>query len=76
MRYVDHRWMNPPAPPEAEIFGVYESTHRFYQEAHYREDCDRASEWYHTIASQNRRELEKMRGDINIFGWFCRQRER
>ena len=76
MRYSDRRWMNPPAPPDAEIFGVYYATRQFYQEAHHREDLDRAIESYRTIADQNRRELEKMRGDINLFGWFCRRRER
>ncbi|MCY7275997.1 MAG: hypothetical protein LH702_20230 [Phormidesmis sp. CAN_BIN44] len=74
MSHHDHRWMNPSSPPSAEILEIYYATHQFYQEAHYREDLDRTCEWYHTIATQNRRELEKMRGDINIFGWFCRQK--
>lgn len=73
MRYHDHRWITPTSS-EAEIFAVYYATHQFYQEAHHREDLDRASEWYRTIAAQNCRELEKMRGDINLFSWFCRKR--
>ncbi|PSB20827.1 hypothetical protein C7B65_05305 [Phormidesmis priestleyi ULC007] len=76
MRYTEHRWMNPSAPSEDEIFEVYYATRQFYQETQYREDLDRASVWYHTLAAQNRRELEKMRGDINLLGWFCRKRER
>lgn len=76
MRYTDHRWMPPTASLEAEIFEVYYATHQFYQEAHRREDIDRTRDWYHTIAAQNRQELEKMRGDLNLFGWFCRKRTR
>lgn len=76
MRYHDHRWMNSSALSEAEIFEVYYAAHQFHQEVHYREDLDRTCDWYSTIAAQNRRELEKMRGDINLFSWFCRRRER
>ncbi|MGV0028719.1 hypothetical protein [Phormidesmis priestleyi] len=73
MSYTDHRWFRPTAQSEAEILEVYRTTHQFYQEAHYREEHDRYCEWYQAIALQNQQELAKMRGDVNLFGWFCKK---
>ncbi|NJK52805.1 MAG: hypothetical protein HC936_08160 [Leptolyngbyaceae cyanobacterium SU_3_3] len=63
----------PSAQPEAEILEVYRTTDQFYQEANYREAHDRHCEWYRSCALQHQQELQKMRGDINLFKWFCRR---
>lgn len=57
--------------PDAEIFAVYQASHEFYREAQYREALEQYCQWYEQTAEKNRQELEKMRGDINLFGWFC-----
>lgn len=67
-----HRFV--PAPPSSvEFFAVYQATHEFYREAQYREALEEYYAWYEQTAATHRRELEKMRGDINIFGWFGRR---
>ncbi|HEY9750367.1 MAG TPA: hypothetical protein V6C63_16910 [Allocoleopsis sp.] len=66
-------WIVPAPPPDAEIFAVYQATHEFYREAQYREALEAYCEWYEETATAHRRELEKMRGDVNIFGWFSRR---
>lgn len=64
----------PAPPPAAEIFATYQMTHDFYREAEYRKELERYCQWYHMTAEANRQELQRMRGDINIFGWFNRGR--
>lgn len=74
MPFREHRWFTPSARIDPEIIELYRATREFYDEVQYREELDRYSLWYRAVAEQNRREHEKMRGDINLFGWFCRQR--
>jgi hypothetical protein len=70
----DHKWFTPSVQVEPEILEIYRTTHQFYDEVQHREALDRYCDWYYSVAEQNRRELEKMRGDINLFGWFARKR--
>ncbi|MBD1821874.1 hypothetical protein H6F51_05100 [Cyanobacteria bacterium FACHB-DQ100] len=69
----NHRWFFPSVHIEPELFEIYRSTHQFYQEVQSREAHDRYCEWYAAASEQHRRELEKMRGDVNVFGWFRRR---
>lgn len=69
----DHRWFVPTLPVEPEIFQIYRTTHQFYYEVQSRDEHDRYCEWYATVSMQHRRELETMRGDVNIFRWFRRR---
>jgi hypothetical protein len=65
----------PSLPPEVdESFATYQATHHFYHEIQVRLEFKRYCEWYCTTAEQNRQDLEKMRGELNIFGWFFRRR--
>lgn len=64
----------PTADLDPEIIELYRTTQEFYDEVQYREELDRYSLWYQSTAEQNRREYTKLRGDFNLFGWFCRQR--
>ena len=62
-----------PQTQVEETFATYQTTHQFYHEVHSRSEFQRYCEWYHTTAEQNRQELKKMRGELNIFQWFRRQ---
>ena len=64
----------PAPPPAADIFATYQLANEFYREAQYRQEYQRYCEWYQLTAEYHRQELQKMRGDLNIFGWFCRRR--
>lgn len=68
------RYIIPIPPPESELFANYRVTHAFYDEVKYREALQEYCNWYQQVSAQNRRELGQMRGDVNIFGWFCRRR--
>jgi hypothetical protein len=74
MAYKDHRWFSPTVEVQPEILEIYRTTHQFYDEVQHREAVDRYCAWYYDVAEQHRRELEKLRGDINLFGWFSRRR--
>lgn len=56
--------------PATEICQVDRTTQEFYQEVKYREDFNNYCQWYYAIAEQHQKELQKMRSDINIFGFF------
>ena len=60
----------------AEILQAYQTTNEFYREIQYRENFENHCQWYYATAKQHQEELEKMRGDINIFGWFRRASSR
>lgn len=80
--YSDNEFLHPEVyQPAIEAFQayrmthefhhrVYNITHEFYQELRHRE----AYQWYHETAQAHQQELEKMRGDINILGWFLKWR--
>jgi hypothetical protein len=63
-----------PQPDVAEIFRVYQATHDFYREVEQREALEEYCQWYYQVAEQHQQELEAMRGDINVLGWFCRSK--
>ncbi|NDJ21170.1 hypothetical protein GS682_05850 [Nostoc sp. B(2019)] len=56
-----------------ETFAAHQTTHQFYQEVQTRSEFQRYCEWYYTTAERNRQDLEKMRGELNIFQWFRRR---
>jgi hypothetical protein len=64
----------PAPPPPADIFATYQLAHEFHQEAQHRQELERYCEWYYLTAERHRNELQRMRGDINLFGWFCRRK--
>ena len=65
--------MPSPQPQVEEAFAAYQTTHQFYHEVRSRSEFQRYCEWYYTTAEQNRQELKRMRGELNIFQWFRRQ---
>lgn len=60
----------PYLPPELETLETYQFTQEFYQEVKYREEFEAYCQWYDDTAEFHRQELEKMRGDLNLFAWF------
>ncbi|MBK4730825.1 hypothetical protein JJD41_13275 [Oxynema sp. CENA135] len=64
-----------PTPTVAgESLEAAQITRDFYREVQYRQEFDRHCQWYYETAERHRQELEKMRGDLNLFGWFLRGR--
>ncbi len=60
----------PLSPIIPETFAAISSTREFYQEVKFRDDRKIYCAWYHTTAQKHRQELEQMRGELNILGWF------
>ena len=56
-----------------EVFAVYQTTVDFYQEVETRSEFKSYCEWYYTTAAENKKDLAKMRGELNIMGWFIRR---
>ncbi len=64
----------PGLPPQFEAeFATHQTTYEFYHEVQIRAEHQRYCQWYYATATQNRRDLEKMRGEVNIFQWFRRR---
>jgi hypothetical protein len=68
------RYIIPAPPPPADIFATYKLSNEFYREALHRQEHERYCKWYRLTAQSHRQELQKMRDDINLFGWFCRRK--
>lgn len=62
-----------PQPQVEETFAVHQTTHQFYQEVRVRSEFKDYCDWYRTTAENHRQELERMRGELNIFRWFRRR---
>ena len=61
--------------PQCEVdadFSHYHTTYQFYAEVETRSEFESYCAWYYQTAAQHRQELEKMRGELNIFQWFRR----
>ena len=71
----DLRWIAPmPPEPEYEVLEIHQFTREFYDEVDQRQQFDRYCQWYYATADRNRQELQKMRSDFNLLGWFYRGR--
>ncbi|MBW4619166.1 MAG: hypothetical protein KME17_07380 [Cyanosarcina radialis HA8281-LM2] len=67
--------INPIRSPAAEIFISYRMAHEFRREAEYRQAMADYCQWYQSTAELHQQEAEKLKGDINIMGWFNRGRK-
>lgn len=61
-----------PQPDIEATFAAYQATRQFYREVQSREAIKRYCDWYYSIAEHHRQELQQMRGELNILGWFRR----
>lgn len=64
----------PAPPPAADSFATYQLAYKFHREVQQRQEFELYCDWYRQTAELHQKELQKMQGDINIFGWFCRRR--
>ncbi|MCU0526902.1 MAG: hypothetical protein MUF72_18995 [Elainella sp. Prado103] len=59
-----------PQAEVEELLIVHQFSFEFYDEVRYRTALEAHCQWYEQVAAQHRQELEAMRHDINLFGWF------
>ncbi|MFM7427973.1 MAG: hypothetical protein ACKO7W_23745 [Elainella sp.] len=59
-----------PQAEAEEVLLVQQASHDFFAEVRFRQAFDAYCEYYQQMAEQHRRELEAMRNDINVLGWF------
>lgn len=59
-----------PQPDVEEVFAVYRTTQDFYHEVEVRQAFEQHCQWYEQVAQQNRQDLQQMRREVNVMGWF------
>jgi hypothetical protein len=64
------RQIIPPA--QLDFLRTHQLSQEFYREVQYRQALEVHYRWYHQTAESHRKELQKMRRDINVLGWFRR----
>jgi hypothetical protein len=64
----------PVLPPRATFFASYRIAHDFRREVESREAWKNHCQWYRQTAAAHQQELEKLRQDINVLGWFNRRK--
>ncbi len=64
----------PALPPTAEFFAPYQLAWEFRHETQVRDDFNAYCEWYRETAERHQAELETLRQDVNILGWFLRSK--
>jgi hypothetical protein len=70
----DFTYIIPSPPPEVEeVFEAAQVTREYYDEIQIRSEHQKYCQWYRTTAAKHHQELEKMRGELNLFAWFRRR---
>lgn len=64
-----------PQQPDLEVLEPYRVSLAFYDEVRRRQALEEYHQWYVQTAEQNRRDLEMMRREFNIMGFFSRSRK-
>lgn len=73
----ESNWIIPKleiVPDAAEIIVSHQVAYDFYQEVAYRDAWNDYVQRYREMAYRHQQELESMRHDPNLFGWFVRSR--
>ena len=73
MNSRDFSWLIPSPQPVAEVLEAHQLTYEFRQEVQQRQDYEHYCQWYAEIAAQHQWELQQMRQDIHLLGWFTRR---
>jgi hypothetical protein len=55
---------------------AFEMTRNFYREVEDRQEHAEYCRWYRQVAQQHQQEFAKMQNDVNLMGWFRRDRAR
>ncbi|MEM8641306.1 MAG: hypothetical protein AAGG51_21185 [Cyanobacteria bacterium P01_G01_bin.54] len=63
----------PAPPPVVEGFATHQLAWEFRHEVEQREAHQAYCDWYDQVARQHQEELERLRGDWNLLGWFVRR---
>lgn len=67
----EFRWIAPPSA-QLDLLETYQVSREFYREVWYRQELDHYCQWYQQTAKRHQQELQRMRQDLNILGWFRR----
>jgi len=59
-------------PVQLDLLKTHQLSQEFYLEVQYRQAFEGYCHWYRQTAEGHRKELLKMRQDLNILGWFRR----
>ncbi len=59
-----------PQAQAEEVLLVQQASYDFFAEVRFRQAFDAYCEHYQQMAEQHRQELEAMRNDVNVLGWF------
>lgn len=59
-----------PQVQAEELLIAHQVTFEFFEEVRFREAFEQHCQWYQQVSAQHRRELARMRHDINLFAWF------
>ena len=68
--------INPIFPVNAEpaeVFATQQLASEFRLEVEDRQKFEQHCQWYRDTAKKHQLELESMKQDLNIFGWFLRR---
>jgi hypothetical protein len=66
------RHIIPVLPPRSSIFASYQIAYEFRREVESRQAFEEYCQWYRQTAEAHQQELAKLKGDLNILGWFKR----
>jgi hypothetical protein len=62
-----------PQAEVQEVFAAAQVTRQFYDEIQTRSEHRQHCTWYRDTSLRHNQELEKMRGEFNLFAWFRRR---
>ncbi|MEA5421249.1 hypothetical protein VB712_18655 [Spirulina sp. CCNP1310] len=63
----------PTPPPAVGFFAPHALAQEFRREVEYRQDFQAHCQWYRATAQAHQAELQRLRRDVNLFGWFVRR---
>jgi hypothetical protein len=69
----DLRFIIPQSQASIEILQAHQLAQDFRHEVYHREALEQYCQWYYATAKKHQQELETMRRDFNILGWFYRK---
>jgi len=60
----------PTIPQVPNLFATRQLAFEFRREVEYRQEFQDYCQWYAQTAMQHQQDLQKMRGESNLFRWF------
>ncbi|WP_228038472.1 hypothetical protein [Nodosilinea sp. LEGE 06152] len=56
-----------------EYLELHQAAQEFRLELEHRASLEEYCQWYYQVAAENQRDLEQMRSELNLLGWFNRR---